>query len=131
MNRVRNGFTEVILAKNSWQTERSIEALFNKCQGHEIESQLRELKKRAFDNNLAAEFNKSLNLLSSRGFERKHEAASDSSKVSGKLQHTVTSLTSGSIAERLHRGTQASIMLCRSQVSPHFDNKHASRRFYD
>jgi len=53
----------MILAKNHWETQDSIDKLFEKSEALEINNQLRTLQKRTFETSLSNVFEGSLNLI--------------------------------------------------------------------
>lgn len=105
---VRKDFTNVILQKNQWESPDSIDRLFDKAEGLEVSNQLSQLQKRKFETNLSNTFDDSMKLFPSK--------ASTPQQRPGAISKPRDSL-GGSLTERLHRGTQASIRMGRRQPS--------------
>lgn len=71
---LRRDFTEVTLAKNHWESRESINMLFEKAGGLEINSQMRNLQKRNFETKLSNQFDGSLSFIQDTKNDFKAEA---------------------------------------------------------
>lgn len=60
---VRKEFTQVILHKNNWETEDTINLLFEKSERLEMNNQLNALNKRSFESSLSNNFSDALNFI--------------------------------------------------------------------
>lgn len=103
--------------RRAWETEDSINQLFERSTaGIEIETQLRDLQKRHFETSFSNNFTSSLMFGDKKTPEAAApETAAKKTPIFVTNKATRASLTGGSLTERLHRGTQASIRLGRRQ----------------
>lgn len=100
---LRQDFTGTILSKNHWETEASVNQMFKRSEELEMSRQFNQLQKRRFETNLSKNFDDSLSLSM-----RPKERVSTTARFS-KRQETTNGKTgpktTGSLTERLHRGT--------------------------
>ena len=110
---LRQKFTTLVLQKHYWETEKSVDRLFNENSNAEVTNILKTIEKKNIETKLSNQFDDMMTL------------GAPGSKMSEPLLSTPGRFTmneasrqkkKANLTERLHRGTQASVKLGRRQM---------------